>query len=163
MDIIVREYEEGDILAMISIWNEVVRQGVAFPQKETLDEDSGRAFFEAQSFCAVAVVRETEEVVGLYILHPNNVGRCAHIANASYAVASGHRGAGVGRALVNHCLRQARALRFSILQFNAVVCSNEAAIALYEKLGFVRLGKIPGGFLNKDGVYEDIFLYYILL
>ncbi len=28
----VRQYEENDINTMISIWNEVVEEGVAFPQ-----------------------------------------------------------------------------------------------------------------------------------
>ena len=41
-----------------------------------------------------------------------------------------------------------------------MVASNERAIALYEDLGFQRIGRIPGGFRNKDGVYEDIFIYY---
>ena len=32
MSIAVREYGENDINGMISVWNEVVRDGVAFPQ-----------------------------------------------------------------------------------------------------------------------------------
>ena len=55
-------------------------------------------FFGLQTHCGVAV--EDGRVLGLYILHPNNVGRCGHIANASYAVSSAARGKGVGRALI---------------------------------------------------------------
>jgi RimJ/RimL family protein N-acetyltransferase len=47
-----------------------------------------------------------------------------------------------------------------VLQFNAVVETNEYAIRLYEKLGFTRLGTIPEGFLYKDGGYKDIVLFY---
>ena len=83
----IRKYSENDVPAMIRIWNEVVEEGVAFPQLELLDEESGRAFFAAQTYCGVADDNGT--VVGLYILHPNNVGRCGHIANASYAVETG--------------------------------------------------------------------------
>lgn len=83
----IRKYSENDVPAMVHIWNEVVEEGVAFPQLELLDEESGRAFFAAQTYCGVADDNGT--VVGLYILHPNNVGRCGHIANASYAVDSG--------------------------------------------------------------------------
>ena len=57
----------------------------------------------------------------------------------------------------------AKELGFRILQFNAVVATNQAALKLYARLGFVQLGVIPGGFLMKDGHYEDIILLYIEL
>ena len=72
--IIVRKYEEKDLPAMIRIWNEVVEDGVAFPQEECLDEKTGAEFFAAQTYTAVAENRENGQVLGLYILHPNNVG-----------------------------------------------------------------------------------------
>ena len=157
----IRKYNESDVPAMVRIWNKVVEEGVAFPQEEFLDERSGRAFFAAQSYCGVAVA--DGRVVGLYILHPNNIGRCGHIANASYAVDSACRGEHIGEKLVSDCLRQGRAHGFRILQFNAVVASNTHARHLYERLGFHPLGVIPGGFRMKDGHYEDICPYYHVL
>ena len=154
----VRGYEPSDIPAMIDIWNEVVEDGIAFPQEEKLDGAAAAQFFGSQTHCGVAV--EEGRVIGLYILHPNNVGRCAHIANASYAVGSAARGKGVGRLLVEDSLAQGRQAGFRILQFNAVVASNAAARHLYEKLGFVQLGTIPGGFRMPDGSYADICPYY---
>lgn len=159
MSITVREYGENDINGMISVWNEVVRDGVAFPQTEELDFESGKKFFAEQSCCTVAT-DESGEVLGMYILHPNNVGRCGHICNASYAVSSLSRGKGVGRKLVSDCLERAKKYGFKILQFNAVVKTNTSARNLYESLGFVKLGVIPKGFLMKDGHYEDICPYY---
>ena len=140
----IRKYNESDVPAMVCIWNEVVEEGVAFPQEEFLDEESGRAFFAAQSCCGVAVA--DGRVVGLYILHPNNIGRCGHIANASYAVDSVCRGEHVGEKLVSDCLVQAAKLHFRLLQFNAVVENNIHARHLYERLGFTQVGIIPGGF-----------------
>lgn len=160
MGITVREFTNKDIKDMIAIWNEVVEEGVAFPQKELLDEKTGLEFFESQSFTGVAVEEETDTIVGLYILHPNNVGRCGHISNASYAVKSGQRGKRIGEVLVLHCLEKAKEIGFGILQFNAVVSTNTAALRLYKKLGFVQLGVIPGGFHMKDGSYQDIIPHY---
>ena len=154
----VRAYEEKDIPAMIRIWNEVVEEGVAFPQEEYLNEETGRAFFGAQTYCGVA--EKEGEVKGLYILHPNNIGRCGHIANASYAVSSHCRGKHLGEQLVSHCLAQARQCGFSLLQFNAVVENNIHARHLYERLGFVQIGTVPKGFRMKDGTYQNICLYY---
>lgn len=154
----VRKLTEKDIPAAVSIWNKVVEEGKAFPQTEYLDEKSGAEFFAQQTYTAVAEL--DGEIVGMYILHPNNIGRCGHICNASYAVKYGMRGKHIGEALVTDCLEQAKAHGFGILQFNAVVASNEPALKLYKKLGFVQLGTIPKGFLNKDGVYEDIIVHY---
>ena len=99
-------------------------------------------------------------ILGLYILHPNNVGRCGHIANASYAVAAAARGRGIGGALARDCLARARELGFRILQFNAVVEGNASARHLYEKLGFEQLGVIRGGFRMKDGTFANTCPYW---
>lgn len=159
---IVRAYREQDIPAMVEIWNEVVEEGIAFPQEELLDEITGAAFFEEQSYCGVAE-EEAGKILGLYILHPNNVGRCGHICNASYAVAAASRGLHIGEKLVLDCIRQAGKIGFRVLQFNAVVASNIHARHLYERIGFRQLGTIPGGFRMKDGRYEDICPYYIII
>lgn len=159
----VRAYRKEDIPAMIVIWNQVVEEGIAFPQEELLNEQTGTAFFESQSYCGVAEKEEDGSILGLYILHPNNVGRCGHICNASYAVDSASRGLHIGEKLVLDCIGQARRIGFRVLQFNAVVASNIHARHLYERIGFTQLGVIPGGFRMKDGRYEDICPYFIRL
>ncbi len=146
---------------MIRIWNEVVEDGVAFPQEETLNVESGAEFFAAQSKSTVAV--DDGKIYGLYILHPNNVGRCGHICNASYAVSRESRGRHIGEKPVLDCIKSAKALGFRILQFNAVVESNVHARHLYERIGFTQLGVIPNGFRMKDGHYENICSYFIEL
>lgn len=163
MAVKVKKYEKKDVNDAVMIWNQVVEDGVAFPQTELLTEESGHAFFEEQSFTGIAYDGMTGETVGLYILHPNNIGRCGHICNASYAVRADVRGQRVGEILVKHCMEKGKELGFHILQFNAVVSSNTYALKLYKKLGFVQLGVIPGGFLMKDGHYEDIIPHYHVL
>ena len=155
----VREFKEKDLKSMVRIWNEIVEDGIAFPQEDLLDENSGRVFFSSQSFCGVAE-DDDESIQGLYILHPNNVGRCGHICNASYAVSSAFRGRHIGEKLVIDCMKKAKQLGFSILQFNAVVETNIHARHLYERLGFHQLGVIPKGFRMKDGNFENICPYY---
>lgn len=154
----IRGFTKQDVPAMAEIWNEVVEAGLAFPQEETLTAEQAEQFFASQSFTAVA--EDNGAIAGLYILHPNNVGRCGHIANASYAVRRELRGKQIGRELVSHSLRKCAELGFRILQFNAVVADNKPALALYESLGFRQLGVIPGGFRKKDGSYADIIPHY---
>ena len=155
----IREYTKKDVESLREIWNQVVEDGVAFPQDEPLSLEEAEEFFAGQSY--VGVAEKEGRVIGLYILHPNNVGRCGHICNASYAVSSASRGLHIGEKLVLDCMEQARRTGFKILQFNAVVATNIHARHLYERIGFHPLGTVPGGFRMKDGHYEDICLYYI--
>ncbi|MGN0844419.1 MAG: GNAT family N-acetyltransferase [Kiritimatiellia bacterium] len=154
----IRTYGAMDLPEITAIWNEVVEAGNAFPQEAPLTVAEAECFFASQSRTSVACLDGC--IAGLAILHPNNVGRCGHIANASYAVASRFRGQGIGEALVRDCLQNGRLYGFRVLQFNAVVATNTAAIKLYEKLGFKRLGTIPGGFRDKHGDYLDIYQYF---
>ena len=78
-----------------------------------MNDTTGADFFAAQTYCGVA--DNNGKIVGLYILHPNNIGRCGHIANASYAVDNDHRGEHIGEKLVDDCLVQAKQYGFGIL------------------------------------------------
>ena len=156
----VKKYRHEDAPEATRIWNRVVDDAKAFPQTDCMTPEEGDCFFSEQSYTGIAQDSETGDIVGLYILHPNNIGRCGHICNASYAVDAERRGQHIGEMLVRGCMEKGAELGFRILQFNAVVRSNTVAIRLYEKLGFVCLGTVPGGFLNGNGEYEDICLYY---
>lgn len=159
MDIIIREYQEEDIPSIVSIWNTVIEGANAFPQVTLLKPEEAKVSFASQSFVGVAVCEE--EILGFYLLHPNNVGRCGHIANAAYVVKKSDRGKHIGEMLVRDSLIIGHELGFQIMQFNAVVSTNSVAIHLYEKLGFQKVGIIPKGFLLGDGTYTDIIIYYI--
>ena len=132
MNVTVRKYEEKDLPDLIRIWNEVVEDGVAFPQEECLNEETGKAFFSEQTYTAAAVDAESRDSRGLHI----------------------------GEKLVSDCLTRGKEHGFGVLQFNAVVACNVPARHLYERLGFTQLGVIPKGFRMKDGHYEDICPYY---
>lgn len=161
MGVTIREYRREDIAFLTEIWNQVVEEANAFPQVVPMKETEAQEFFEAQTYTGVA--EQNGEPVGLYILHPNNIGRCGHIANASYAIRRDIRGQMAGERLVRDSLRIAKEKGFRLMQFNAVVSTNKVAIHLYEKIGFQRLGVIPEGFLLGDGTYTDIILFYYKL
>ena len=161
MAFLIRPFLENDVPEMIKIWNRIVEDGNAFPQEDLLNKEEGFVFFKNQTLTVIA--EQDAEIVGLYILHPNNIGKCGHIANASYAVKQGHRGERIGEKLVVHSLKAAKENGFRILQFNAVVATNIVALKLYEKLGFTQLGVIPKGFHLKGDEYLDIIPHFIQL
>ena len=154
----IREYTQKDLPQLTKLWNEITEDGSYFPGEEILSQKEAAEMFAAQTAVMCAV--EEERILGFYILHPNNVGRCAHVANASYGVQAELRGKGVGRALVENSLKTAREKGFRGLQYNAVVATNTTAIHLYESIGFERIGMIRGGYRDKNGVYQDMYIFY---
>lgn len=155
--IVLKQYKEKDGAAASEIWNQVVEEGLYFPGDRVLPVEEANAVFSGANRYDIAW--RGDEMVGLYILHPNNIGRCGHIANASYAVRQGERGQGIGRRLVEDSLLRAKARGFLGLQFNAVVATNTGAMALYESIGFQRLARVPKGYHAKDGGYLDTYIY----
>ena len=99
-------------------------------------------------------------VLGSYRLGPNKAGPGSHIATASYMVADAARGRGVGRAMVLHCLDQARDDGYRGLQFNAVAASNVSAVRLYLDLGFTVIGTVPGGFCHPGQGFVDLLIMF---
>jgi ribosomal protein S18 acetylase RimI-like enzyme len=104
-----------------------------------------------------------DELVGTYILRPNHSGRGSHVANAGYIVKSSYQGKGVGRALCEHSLAEARRAGFLALQFNMVVSTNESAVALWKKMGFSVVGTLPKAFRHRELGLVDAFIMHRFL
>ena len=115
MNIQIRAYQSKDAASAAQIWNEVVTDGNAFPQDTEMTANVANLFFQEQTYTGIAENADTHEILGLYILHPNNVGRCGHICNASYAVRKNIRGLHIGEKLVLDCLQKAKENQFRIL------------------------------------------------
>lgn len=156
-----RRYLESDIKDMTRQWNIILEDGVAFPGTELYDEESFKEMLEQQTVVRCMII--DDQVAGFYILHPNNIGRCSHVANASFILDPAFRGLHLGHHLVEDCISQAKINGFRGIQFNAVVDCNKPALHIYEKCGFKKIGTIPGGFLLKDGTYSDMHILYLSL
>src|SRR5437867_2353686 len=150
----VRAAVNSDRDAIWEIFHEVVASGDTY----TIDPKISRAHALAYWFQKAAHIYVAEldrlnrssswqaQIVGSYTLHPNQSGAGAHVANAAFMVAPDAQGKGVGRAMAEHCLSEARRLGFRAMQFNFVVSTNESAIHLWKELGFEIVGTLPGAF-----------------
>ncbi len=54
-------------------------------------------------------------------------------------------------------------MNIKIRECQTTDASNTHALHLYERIGFTKLGVIPGGFRMPDGHYEDIIPHYYIL
>ena len=105
-------------------------------------------------------VNRNHITLGTYILRPNQSGGGSHVANAGFMVSASARGQGIGRAMAEHCLGEARRLGFRAMQFNYVIATNTAAIRLWQDLGFEIVGTLANAFSHPDKGYVDVYVMY---
>ena len=109
------------------------------------------------------VVEIQGEVVGMYKLIPNYLDLGSHVANASFMVDPAAQGTGVGKAMGEHCLAQAKQAGYQAMQFNYVVSTNTAGVALWKKLGFAIVGTLPKAFRHSRLGLVDAYVMHRFL
>lgn len=140
---IIRDATAADWPRIYPFFSETVTAGESYAYPEGLGSAEAAALW-MQGHVVVAV--DGDEVLGSAKMGPNRDGRGAHIGTASFMVAPGARGRGVGRALGEHCVQWHRDQGFRAIQFNAVVETNTAAVRLWTSLGFRIVGTVPEAF-----------------
>jgi L-amino acid N-acyltransferase YncA len=157
--VIIRPALDADFESMWRVFRDVVASGDTYVfAAETPREDALAYWFGAGIHTVVA---ETDgQIAGMYKIVANHRDRGSHVANASFMVAPASSGKGVGRALGVHCLREARRLGFRAMQFNFVVSTNAAAVALWRSLGFDIVGTLPGAFAHRDLGFVDAYVMF---
>ena len=160
--VVVRAATDGDADGVLAIARELVADGTTYVfAPETTDDELRAYWLDPRARRFVAVVEG--EVAGCYLLRPNQGGRGSHVANASYAVAQRFAGRGVGRAMGEHSLEEAGRLGFTAMQFNFVVSTNEAAVALWKTLGFRVVGELPKAFRHPARGLVDAYVMHRFL
>jgi len=157
-DIVLRAAANEDAAAMLALLRSASGEGDTLPFVDGLDAGFvGAQWLRAQG-CVVAC--RGEALLGMYRYGANMPGRGAHVCSATFVVAQAARGQGIGRALVVHCLDAARAAGFRAMQFNQVVSTNHAALALYRSLGFIEAGCIPDAFRHDRLGFVPAYVLY---
>jgi L-amino acid N-acyltransferase YncA len=142
----IRPATESDWPAIYPIFTAIVDAGETYAYPTGLSSAEAQAYW-MQSPPSITVVAEIDgTVVGTANVGPNRPGRGAHVSTASFMVDPSSQGNGIGRALGEWALRWAREQGFRSMQFNAVVETNTAAVALWQKLGFRTIATVPQAF-----------------
>ena len=144
------------------IWH-IFHQVVAPGDTYTIDPNVSRAEAFAYWFredTRTYVAESEQKVLGTYTLRPNRGGGGAHISNASFMVDPDARGKGIGRAMAEHCLEEARRLGYRAMQFNFVVSTNDRAMRLWQALGFGIVGTLPNAFRHPEKGFVDAYVMY---
>jgi GNAT superfamily N-acetyltransferase len=157
--ITIRSATDGDRDAIWKIFHEVIVAGETYPLDPRASREDAMSYWfqpEARVFVAGA----NGQIRGSYTLHANQSGGGAHVANAGFIVDKSAHGQGIGRAMGEHCLAEARRLGFRAMQFNFVVSTNEPAVKLWQHLGMKIIGTLPGAFRHPTRGDVDVYVMY---
>ncbi|HST30318.1 MAG TPA: GNAT family N-acetyltransferase [Chthoniobacterales bacterium] len=189
MEIKIRPTNESDRGAIWEVFREVIVAGETYPLDKTISRDEALAYWFQRGAQVYVAERNAEsagearntsaartfpgtlaapptakaregEILGSYTLHPNQSGGGGHVSNAAFIVARSGRGQGIGRAMGEHCLNEARRLGFRAMQFNFVVSTNESAVRLWQALGMKIVGTLPGAFKHPTRGYVDVYVMF---
>lgn len=159
---LIREATDADWSAIWPFLRDIVAAGETYSYPRDLGEEQARSLWMLQppGRTVVAVDEATGAVLGSAKLNPNQMGPGSHVASASFMVDPSSSGRGVGRALGEHVLAQARADGYRAMQFNAVVESNTRAVALWKSLGFEIVGTVPEAFQHPALGFVGLHVMY---
>jgi L-amino acid N-acyltransferase YncA len=158
----IREAEESDLDGIWKIFHEVVERGDTYPYPPETTKEQARGIWMSKAVTTYVALC-SGEIVGTYILRPNQPGLGSHVANAGYMVKDGQHGRGIATAMCEHSLAEARRAGYLAMQFNSVVSTNERALRLWERMGFSVVGRVPQGFQQRERGLVDILIMHRFL
>lgn len=98
------------------------------------------------------------KVVGHCDVHRRKLKDVRHTGVLGIAVLDGYRGVGIGERLMAVALREARKIGIRLVELQ-VFAINEAAIHLYEKMGFRPVGVVPKKMLRRGRYYDEVAMF----
>jgi len=161
-DVTFRAATDADWDQIWPIFADVVRAGQSYPFSPASTETQARQLWMSDPGAkrVTYVAERAGQIVATSYIKPNHVGLMSHIANAGWMIAPEARGQGVGRRFGQWILDQAKTLGFTHMQFNAVVSTNTAAVALWQSLGFEIVGTLPDAFDHAEHGLTAVHVMY---
>jgi ribosomal protein S18 acetylase RimI-like enzyme len=144
------------------IWNiikEVISTGDTYVFAPASSKEKMLNFWcgaDKQTYVAVI----DSKIAGTFFIKDHQPGLGSHIANAGYMTMPATFGKGIGKAMGEFSIVEAKRLGYKAMQFNIVVKSNQAAVSLWEKLGFKIIGEIPDAFDHQQNGLTDAYIMY---
>ena len=161
-ELIIRPAEDRDHKAIWEIFQATIAPGDAFVHHPNTPREEAMAYWFANGTRTYVAERDGK-VLGSYILRSNCPGLGDHVSNAGFMVDPAARRGGLGRAMGEHALKEARRLGYRAMQFNFVISTNESAVHLWKELGFDIVGTLPGVFRHPSKGFVDAYVMFRVL
>ena len=157
--VVLRTPTWNDLDELLALINSLVEEGanISIDERITREEEIDwlsktlTLLEKDEAFYVVAEVNG--RVVSNSELRWKRTGHDRHVGSIGIVIADGFRGLGIGTEMMRVLIEQARETGLKVLTLS-VYANNERAKHLYERVGFIEVGRIPKKFL-KDGEYID--------
>jgi ribosomal protein S18 acetylase RimI-like enzyme len=160
INMIIRAFEETDWPSVWKIIEPVFRSGETYVFSPEISEGEAHHLWIEVPRAAFVAEDSAGAPLGTYYIKANQPGLGAHVCNCGYIVAEEARGMGVASAMCEHSQELAIRMGFRAMQFNLVVSTNEGAVRLWRRLGFIIVGTLPGAFKHSRHGFVDAFVMY---
>jgi len=157
--VLIREIGAAEFPRVWPIFQRVIAAGDTYSYAPDMNVDEACAMWTTPPARCFLAERDGD-VLGCYMLRPNQPGLGDHVANCGYMVAPQARGQGIAGAMCEHSLQVARRAGFSAMQFNSVVATNTGAVRLWQRHGFAIVGTVPGAFRHALHGPTDIHIMF---
>ena len=158
---LIRDAEDRDWPLIYPFFAQIVAEGRTYAYPDGLTLDQARGWWMEAPPARTVVAIDGPNLLGSAKMGPNRPGRGSHVATASFMVDPRHRSHGVGRSLGRHVIDWCRSAGYRGIQFNAVVETNTAAVALWHSLGFRTIGTVPKAFDHPDHGYVGLHVMWL--
>ncbi|MEO1050997.1 MAG: GNAT family N-acetyltransferase [Bacteroidota bacterium] len=156
---LIRKANVNDYDKVWEIFEQVIKTGDTYVfRPDTPKSDLPKLWFTDQMDTYVA--EDGDEILGTYMMKPNQIDLGSHVANCGYMVHPKAQGRGIGKEMCQHSIETARANGFKAMQFNIVVSTNTHAVTLWKKFGFDIIGVVPNGFNHQQLGFVDTYIMY---
>jgi len=155
----IRKAIDKDYNAVWKIFSKVIETGDTYVFNPKTEKGCLEKHWFAD-YMTTFVFEVDNQILGTYIIKPNQIDLGNHIANCSYMVSPNAQGKGIGKLLCEHSIKFAKEHKFIGIQFNIVVSTNKSAVKLWKKYGFNIIGTTPNGFRHSKLGFVDTYIMY---
>jgi len=157
----IRPITDADWPQVHEFFAAIVDEGETYAYPAGLTSVQARDLWVERPPGLTVVLEEDGVVLGSAKMGPNRPAGGAHVGTGSFMVSAAARGRGVGRRLGEYVVRWHREQGYRGIQFNAVVETNASAVHLWQELGFVIIGTVPGAYRSPRHGYVGLHVMYL--
>lgn len=148
-----------DLDALLEFINSLVEEGadIYMTTKTTRDAEAdwlGRLLARIEKGEVIDCIGEVDNQVVAHAEVVKRAGIMSHVGDLGIGIRQGYRGVGIGRHVIQTLIDESRKAGLEILVLD-VFDTNESAKALYRKMGFREIGRIPHA-IRKQNRYIDL-------